>query len=423
MQQLSERRELLEGVLVRLAESPVVALLGARQVGKTTLARQVAERLGGATVFDLESAAGRAALQHTPELTLGDATGLVVIDEVQRMPSLFASLRPICDDPHRKATFLLLGSAAPDLVRGVSESLAGRVQFVSVSGFSLAEVGPDEQDRLWLRGGFPRSFLAASDSAADRWLGGFRQTFLERDIPALGVRVPAETLGRFWTMMAHYHGQTWNGAELARAMGSSPSAVNHYSDLLDGTFMVRVLQPWHENLGKRQVKSPKVYLRDSGLLHFFLGIRTMNELRSHPRYGASWEGFALEQVLIRFGEQDAWFWSTQRGAELDLLLFRNGKRWGFEFKCTDAPTTSRSMHIAVEDLNVEHLWVIYPGKQEYRLAEKITALPLKALGGLEIDNPVDVNDEWNAEDLEDFSRSGWELIDSRLGHEDDATAG
>lgn len=384
MQQLIDRTDLLDDVLLRLRESPVVALLGARQVGKTTLAQQVIARFATSTVFDLERASGRAALEATPELTLAGAAGLVVIDEVQRMPHLFATLRPLCDDPARKATFLLLGSAAPDLVRGVSESLAGRVQFIQVGGLSLAEVGPAEQDRLWFRGGFPRAFLAATDAATARWLEGFRDTFLQRDIPALGSRVPAPTLERFWTMLAHYHGQVWNAAELGRAIAAGPSAANHYRDLLAGTYMLRVLEPWFEDLGKRQVKSPKVYFRDSGLLHHFLGIGTLAELRAHPRYGASWEGFALEQTLIRFGARDAWFWSTQRGAELDVLLLRHGRRWGFELKCTDAPRTSKSMHIAVADLGLEHLWVIYPGTERYSLDTRITALPLRELLRLDL---------------------------------------
>lgn len=388
MQRLLARPRLLEEVLLRLRESPAVVLLGARQVGKTTLAGQVAERLGGATLFDLERATGRAALSATPELTLADAEGLVIIDEVQRMPALFETLRPLCDDPRRKASYLLLGSAAPELVKGVSESLAGRVQFVPVSGFALAEVGLEEQDRLWLRGGFPRAFLAATDAAADRWLEGFRQTFLERDIPSFGLRVSSAMLERFWTMLAHYHGQTWNAAELARALSVSPGAVNHYRDLLASTFMLRVLQPWHENVGKRQVKSPKVYFRDSGLLHHFLGVGNMSELRAHPRYGASWEGFGIEQTLIRFGEKDAWFWATQRGAELDLLLQRKGRRWGFEFKCADAPSSSRSMHIALDDLDLAHLWVVYPGKERYPLGERITALPLRDLPRLELEAPA-----------------------------------
>lgn len=384
MQQSIARTGLLEEVLLRLRESPVVVLLGARQVGKTTLAGQVAERLGGATIFDLERPSGRAALAATPELTLADAEGLVIIDEVQRMPALFELLRPLSDDPRRKASFLLLGSAAPDLVKGVSESLAGRVQFVPVPGFSLSEVGGEAQDRLWLRGGFPRAFLADGDAAAGRWLEGFRQTFLERDIPGLGLRGSAATLERFWTMLAHCHGQTWNAAELGRALSVSPGTANHYRDLLAGTFMLRVLQPWHENLGKRQVKSPKVYVRDSGLLHHFLGLGTMPELRAHPRYGASWEGFGLEQTLMRFGERDAWFWATQRGAELDLMILRQGRHWGFEYKCSDAPTTSRSMHVALNDLGLAHLWVVYPGRERYPLGERITALPLRDLPQLEL---------------------------------------
>lgn len=382
MQQIIPRPGLLAELQLRLLESPVVVLLGARQVGKTTLARQLGERLGGATVFDLERPSGRAALELTPELTLSALQGLVVIDEVQRLPELFSLLRPLVDDPANQARYLLLGSAAPDLVRGVAESLAGRVQFVAVSGFDLSETGVAAQDSLWLRGGFPRAFLAGSDAAAWRWLESFRRTFLERDIPALGVRIPAASLERFWRMLAHCHGQSWNGAELGRSMGLSASSVSHYRDLLVGTYMLRLLQPWHANLAKRQVKAPKLYLRDSGVLHHLLGIATLVELRCHPRYGASWEGFALEQVLARFGDQAAWFWGTQRGAELDLLLQRQGRFWGFEFKCADAPRTSRSMHIARADLDLSHLWVVYPGSERYAMAEGITALPLRQLPDL-----------------------------------------
>lgn len=379
MQETIQRRGLLENVVLRLQESPAVVLLGARQMGKTTLAGQVAKQFGATTVFDLERSTGRAALQNTPELALADCQGLVVIDEIQRMPELYSILRPLCDDLDRKANFLLLGSASPELVRGVSESLAGRVQFVSVSGFSLDDLGGHQQDRLWIRGGFPRAYLAETDEAAQRWLEGFRQTFLERDIPGLGLRVAAAALERFWTMMAHYHGQTWNAAELGRAMSVNPGTVNHYRDILAGTYLARVLPPWHENLRKRQVKAPKVYLRDSGLLHHFLGLTSLAGLRAHPRYGASWEGFAIEQTLIHLGERDAYFWSTQSGAELDLLLMRQGQRWGFEFKCSDAPTTNKSMHIALADLGLKHLWVVYPGHDRYRLADHITALPLACL--------------------------------------------
>ena len=388
MQQTTERRTLLAAIRGRLAESPVVALLGARQVGKTTLAEQVAaEWAGPVVVFDLEKAATREALQTAPEKLLAEREGLVIVDEVQRLPGLFEVLRPLCDDRNRRAVFLLLGSASWDLVKGVSETLAGRIQFVDVAGFSLAEAGVEQQDQLWLRGGFPRAFLAETREAWDRWMEGFTRTFLERDIPGLGSQVAPAALGRFWRMLAHFHGQTWNASDLARSMDVSATAVNHYRDLLAGTFMARVLPPWFENLGKRLVKSPKVYLRDSGVLHHLLGIGEMLELRTHPRYGASWEGFALEQVLIAHGEREAYFYATQRGAELDLLLLRRGRRWGFEFKCTDAPKTTKSMHVALADLQLEHLWVVYPGTLRYPMMEKITALPLREIGLLAFHSP------------------------------------
>ena len=367
----------MDAVSEGLGEAPVVALLGARQVGKTTLARQVAATWEGPSkVLDLEVAAVREALARTPEAVLRGSQGLVVVDEVQRMPALFEVLRPISDDPSRQAVFLLLGSASWDLIKGVSETLAGRILFVDVAGFSLAEVGADRQRRLWMRGGFPRAWLATSSAAWTRWMESFTLTFLERDIPALATRVSPTAIGRFWRMLAHYHGQVWNASELARSMDASPTAVNHYRDLLAGTFMIRVLPPWFENLGKRLVKSPKVYLRDSGILHFLLGIEEADDLPMHPRYGASWEGFALEQTLLAFGARDAYFYATQRGAELDLMLLRRGRRWGFEFKCTDAPRTTKAMHIAIDDLGLEHLWIVYPGGVRYPITERITALPL-----------------------------------------------
>ena len=385
MQRSIERKTLMETIRVRMRESPAVALLGARQVGKTTLAERVAAEWDGPrVVFDLEKTATREALLATPEKLLSEQEGLVIVDEIQRMPELFALLRPLCDDRNRKAVYLLLGSASWDLVKGVSETLAGRIQFVDVAGFSLAEAGEERQDELWLRGGFPRAFLARSGDAWTRWMESFTRTFLERDIPGLGSHVSPTALGRFWRMLAHYHGQTWNGAELARSMDVSVTAVNHYRDLLAGTFMARVLPPWFENIGKRLVKSPKVYLRDSGVLHHLLGIDGMLELRTHPRYGASFEGFALEQALIMHGERDAYFYGTQRGAELDLLLLRRGRRWGFEFKCTEAPTTTKSMHIALKDLRLEHLFVVYPGTLRYSMTEKITALPLREIGAIEL---------------------------------------
>jgi predicted AAA+ superfamily ATPase len=380
IQQSVDRPDLLNAVRIRLAEAPVVALLGARQVGKTTLARQVAASWPGkTTVFDLESGAMREALQTTPEQTLAECEGLVILDEVQRVPSLFETLRPLCDSPNRKAVFLLLGSASWDLVKGISETLAGRIQFVDVPGFSIREAGPDNQDRLWMQGGFPRAFLAPSPEAWHRWMEAFSRTFLERDIPGLGSKVAPEALGRFWRMLAHFHGQIWNASELARSLDVSVTAINHYRDLLAGTFMARVLPPWFENMGKRLVKSPKVYFRDSGVLHDLLGIREREDLRTHPRYGASWEGFALEQTLIAHGGRDAYFWATQRGAELDLMLLRGTRRWGFEFKCSDAPGLTKSMHIALEDLTLDHLWVVYPGRLKYELHERITALPLREI--------------------------------------------
>ena len=389
MQQYIPRTRLLAAVNRGLTEAPVLALLGARQVGKTTLAGQVVSAWDGpGTVYDLEVTAAREALSATPERLLGRSEGLVVLDEIQRSPHLFETLRPICDDPDRKSVFLLLGSASWDLVRGVSETLAGRVLFVDMGGLALDEVGTGKLDLLWMRGGFPRAYLARSDAAWGRWMQAFTRTFLERDIPGLGSRVSPEALGRFWRMLAHRHGQTWNAAEIGRSMDVGVTAVNHYRDLLAGSFMLRVLPPWFENLGKRLVKSPKVYLRDSGILHSLLGIDDPARLPLHPVYGASWEGFALEQTLTAHGAGEAYFYRTQRGAELDLMLLRGGKRWGFDFKCSDAPRTTKSMHIVMDDLGLEHLWVVYPGELDYPLGRTITAWPLGRIGELELRLPV-----------------------------------
>ncbi len=375
---------IVKDILRRLKNAPVVAMLGARQVGKTTLSRQVAhEWTGPVTRFDLELPADREALANGAEMVLGRCEGLVILDEVQRLPNLFALLRPLCDRPGRTTRFLLLGSASWDLIKGVSETLAGRIQFVDVGGFSIEEVGGDRLHELWFRGGFPLAYGADTDADAMEWHAAFARTFLERDIPVLGIDVAPEALRRFWVMLSHYHGQIWNASQLAVAMGSKRATVERYRDVLTGTFMVRVLQPWFENLGKRLVKSPKVYLRDSGILHGLLGLHETMELPRHPSYGASWEGFALEQTLIAHGERDAYFYATQRGAELDLLLLRRGQRWGFEYKCADAPKTTKSMHIALEDLKLEHLWVIYPGTRRYPLTEKITALPLRDISTIE----------------------------------------
>jgi hypothetical protein len=360
-----------------LAENPVVALLGPRQCGKTTLAQMLAERDGGQW-FDMESAEDRAALAQ-PELALKKLTGLVVIDEIQRQPELFATLRPLADRRKKPARFLILGSASPDIVHGVSESLAGRVGFVDLTGFHVGEIGPNDHDDLWLRGGFPRSFLSANDPASWRWRSDFVRTFLERDLPQLGIRTPSETLRRFWTMVGHYHGQVWNAAELARALGSSEGTARNYLDILCGTYVARRLMPWHTNLGKRELKAPKVYVRDSGLLHSLLGIKTRKELHSHPKLGASWEGFALEQVLALCGSADTYFWGTHAGAELDLLLFRNGKAYGVEFKVNDGPTMTKSLHIALDDLKLERAWIVHPGSKRYPVHDKVEALPLAML--------------------------------------------
>ena len=383
MQRLLRRPRLERQVLTCLKESPVTVLLGARQTGKTTLAHLIAGRFRQIAVFDLERAAARRALA-APEMALDELRGLVILDEIQRMPELFQTLRPLCDRAGKPARFMLLGSASPSLVRGVSESLAGRVLFVRVPGFSIDETGATSQNRLWMRGGFPRAYLAKDAEAWHRWLDGFVTTFLERDIPQMGIRVPAPALRRFWTMLAHYHAQVWNTSEAARSMDVTPATARHYLDILSGAFTLRVLAPWHENVGKRQVKSPKVYLRDSGLLHFLLGIKSMDQLRAHPRYGASWEGFALEQALALLGDRDAYFWATQRGAELDLMVIRDGQRYGFEFKCADAPSMTRSMHVALEDLGLRALYVVYPGKDRYRLHKRVEVLPFVDLPGLRL---------------------------------------
>jgi hypothetical protein len=363
-----------------LVVQPIAALLGPRQCGKTTVARMIGERQPSA-YFDLENPVDVRRLS-APLTVLEALSGLVIIDEVQRQPALFELLRVLVDRPGNSAHFLLLGSASPQLVRGVSESLAGRIGFVDLSGFDLTEVDTAQRDQLWLRGGFPRSFLADNDSDSMTWRQGFIRTFLERDIPQLGITIPAETLRRFWMMVAHYHAQVWNAAEFARSLGASEVTARRYLDILAGAYMVRLLPPWFENISKRQVKSPKVYIRDSGLLHGLLQLGGVPELQSHPKLGASWEGFAIEQIIRILDTRDAYFWATHGGAELDLLVLAGGKRYGFEIKYADAPGTSRSMQVALQDLALEHLWVIYPGQHEYALTDRITALPLDALPSL-----------------------------------------
>ena len=364
-----------------LKEFPVVALLGARQVGKTTLAREVGRRRRGKTVFfDLEDPRDASRLAD-PMLALSPLTGLIVLDEVQRRPELFAPLRVLSDRRPTRARFLLLGSASPDLLRQSSESLAGRIAYQHLPGFSLDEVGTGRRARLWSRGGFPRSFLAGSDAASLRWRRELVATYLQRDLPSLGIGVGADPMRRFWTMLAHYHAQIWNGAELARAFGVSEKTVRHYLDILVATFMARRLQPWHENLAKRQVKAPKVYLTDSGILHTLLGINNADDLMGHPKVGASFEGFALGEVIRRLGAEpdECFFWALHSGAELDLLVTRGRRRLGFEFKLTDTPSVTRSMHSAMKDLRLDRLDVIHAGEHTFPMADRIRAVALDRL--------------------------------------------
>jgi predicted AAA+ superfamily ATPase len=376
-----ERASILAVIDEYFGVHPAVILSGPRQCGKTTLARAFAARTADATFFDLEDAADRQKLVE-PEQTLKPLTGLVVIDEIQRQPALFETLRVLLDRPAEPARFLLLGSASPHIIRGVSESLAGRAGVVDLGGFTLDETGPDTLARLWHRGGFPRSYLAASDEKTFVWRDEFIRSFLERDIPQFGITIPAETLRRFWTMIAHYHGQTWNGAEFARSLGTSEPTARRYLDIMAGAYMVRILPPWFENLGKRQVKAPKIYVRDTGLLHALLGVRSHEALLGHPKLGASWEGFVVEQLLATLRTRDAYYWATHNGSELDLMTVWNGKRYGFEVKYADAPGTTKSMHVALGDLGLAHLWVIYPGEKRYNLTDTITVVPAREIPAL-----------------------------------------
>lgn len=372
-----ERVKFLRDLGRALKRSPVVALVGPRQCGKTTLAREIVPA-GSSAYFDLEDPRNLTRLEQ-PMTALADLKGVVVIDEIQRRPDLFPVLRVLADRRPAPCRFLILGSATPELLRQSSETLAGRVEILTLGGFSLEELGGDALRRHWRRGGFPRAFLARSEEDSRAWRRQFIQTLLERDLPQLGIVIPAQALLRFWTMVAHYQGGIWNAAEPARSLGVAEPTVRRYLDLLTGLFMVRQLQPWHQNLKKRQVKSPKVYIRDSGLLHELLGIQTERDLLSHPKCGASWEGYAIEEVLKAAQPDQAYFWATHQGAELDLLLLKNGRRYGFEVKRQDAPSITPSMRIALEDLRLDHLTVLYPGDQAYDLAEDVSVLPLSSI--------------------------------------------
>lgn len=362
-----------------LRRNPIVVLTGPRQCGKTTLARELLSA-ESENYFDLEDPASLARLEQ-PMTALRGLSGLVVIDEVQRLPDLFPALRVLADRSPSPARFLILGSASGALLRQTSESLAGRAERVVMGGFALEEVGSHASDDLWRRGGLPRSFLAESEADSVSWRGEFIQALVERDLPQWGVRVPAVALRRFWTILAHYHGQIWNATDPAASLGVGTKAVRHYLDLLTDAYMIRQLQPWHANLRKRQVKAPKIYMRDTGLLHRLLGITTSAELHTHPKLGASWEGFAIEQMLAHEPHDDAFFWATHQGAEIDLVLRRGEALLGVECKRVDAPRLTPSLRIALQDLGLERVAVVYPGERRYAIGDRVEAVPLRDLAG------------------------------------------
>jgi predicted AAA+ superfamily ATPase len=370
-----QRQQYMQALEQATRRAPVVALLGPRQCGKTTLAQGWAQQRA-ATYLDLESPRDLNRLAN-PEMMLGRLPGPVVIDEVQAMPALLPILRVLADRGAENGRFLILGSASPQLVKGASESLAGRVEFVDLHGFDVGEIGQEAMDRLWVRGGFPRSFLADRDADSYAWREGFVRTFLERDLPALGLRISPVALRRFWIMLAHYHGQTWNSSEIGRSLGVSDKTARSYLDVLTQTYMVRQLCPWFENVGKRQVKAPRVYVRDSGLLHYLLSLEDYNTLTTHPKLGASWEGFALEQILRICRPSQAFCWSVHQGAEVDLLVFAAGRRVGVEVKFAEQPKVTRSMHTAIEDLRLDELRIVTPGAGTYPLQERISVHGLR----------------------------------------------
>jgi hypothetical protein len=372
-----KRQNLLRHVQIALKRSRVVGLIGPRQCGKTTLARQLVS-VDSPNYLDLEDPSGLARLDE-PMTALRGLKGLVVIDEVQRRPDLFPVLRVLMDRTPLSARFLILGSASPELLRQTSESLAGRIETISMSGFSMSEVGHVALARHWLRGGFPPSYLARTESDSLAWRKNFIQTFLERDLPQWGIGTPSAALLRFWTMLAHYHGQTWNAAEPARSLGVSEPTVRRYLDILSGVFMVRQLLPWHANLKKRQIKAPKIYFRDTGLLHHLLGIRSDKELLGHPKCGSSWEGYVIEETIKATEPDEAYYWATHSGAEIDMVLIKNGRMLGVECKRMDAPRLTPSMRTALEDLKLEQIAVVYPGTKRYSLGERVAAVPLEAV--------------------------------------------
>ncbi len=372
-----ERRDLKKRIRESLRRSRIVALVGPRQCGKTTLARAFMP-LDSYNYFDLEDPSSLARLSQ-PMTALEGLKGLIVIDEIQRMPDLFPVLRVLADRLPLPARFLILGSASPNLLTQASESLAGRIETISMSGFGLPELGISAHESHWLRGGFPPSYLADSEQDSLAWRKNFIQTFLEQDLRQWGIMAPSLTLLRFWTMLAHYNGQLWNVSEPARSLGISEPTVRRYLDILTGLFMVRQLQPWHANLKKRQIRSPKIYFRDTGLLHQLLGIRLKKDLFSHPKCGASWEGYVIEEVLKIANPDEQYFWRTHNGAEIDLVVVKDGRIFGVECKWIDAPRLTPSMRIAKDDLKLEKIIVVYPGKRRYEIAKNIHAIPLQEI--------------------------------------------
>ena len=371
-------------IMSRMEQNPVVAIIGARQVGKTTITHEIATLIKMPIHrFDLEDPEDLARLNE-PKLALKDLTGLVIIDEIQRKPELFPLLRVLADRDDKAAQFLILGSASPKLLKQSSESLAGRISYYSLNGFAVDEIDSKDELKLWIRGGFPRSYLASSEKESFAWRKDFIRTFLERDIPQLGFHIPAMTLHRFWNMLAHYHGQIWNGSELGRAFGMSHASVKRYVDLLTDALVVWQLKPWYQNMSKRQVKAPKVYIRDSGILHGLLGIESFLALEKHPKIGASWEGFVLSELLhqLKVEPSEAYFWATHAGAELDLLVFINGQPIGFEIKRTTSPKMTLSINNSLTDLKLDRLFVIHAGDHEFQIHEKVNAIPMASIQNL-----------------------------------------
>lgn len=375
-----KRNQLLKSIEQSLKRSVITAILGPRQCGKTTISREI-KSYSPITIFDLEDPTDYQALIATPKLTLSILEGLVIIDEIQYMPELFPILRVLADRPKNNTKFLILGSASPDLIKNSAETLAGRIAFIDMTGFSVNEIEPDDYQKLWKRGVFPLSFLSESEEDSYFWRNDFIRTFLERDIPQLGIKIPANTIRRFWVMMAHYHGQILNASDIGRSLSISMPTIKHYIDILTGAYMLRQIQPWFENIKKRQVKSPKIYIRDSGLLHNLLSLKS-DQILSHPKLGASWEGFVIEQLITILGSLDYYFWAIHTGSELDLLTFISGKRIGFEIKYSETPKITQSMHIAFNDLKLNKLFVIYPSGKRFPLDKNIIAIPFPQISSI-----------------------------------------